>query len=124
MVWSYVKFITISIISTGEAKKDIQNLNGTKLRTKLIILQKIIFYLKYLKLTSVRLSLPVYHFRLKLYIIENNNMMNWLKGMSLHDFTGKRAKEQYLLWENERKTGSYGTKLEVDRKRKEKPKGV
>ena len=30
-------------------------------------------------------------------------MMNWLKGMSLHDFTGERAKEQYQLWENERK---------------------
>merc|ERR1712062_43616 len=35
--------------------------------------------------------------------IESNNMMNWLKGMSLHDFTGEGAKEQYQLWENERK---------------------
>ena len=30
-------------------------------------------------------------------------MMNWLRGMEMHDFSGERAKEQWEKWENERK---------------------
>ena len=37
------------------------------------------------------------------FTLEEKNMLSWLKGMDKHDFTGKRAKEQWEAQELVRK---------------------
>ena len=37
------------------------------------------------------------------FCLEEKNMLSWLKGMDKHDFTGKRAKEQWEAQELVRK---------------------
>ena len=37
------------------------------------------------------------------FYLEEKNMLSWLKGMDKHDFTGKRAKEQWEAQELVRK---------------------